>query len=158
MFSAQGDKNQYTEVEQLSALSSIAVLKDDFRHKILSHKGLNNIHEYANWQLAIDAVLDGSNAAIFFSDPGMQYFCATKGNDCNALTRVFMYQTMRSYLVLSKVESNKKLVQKLMIAAEQYKNTTEFAELSQQWLKQYESQPIRIPMHIENGVLNLWDQ
>ncbi|GAA0859478.1 substrate-binding periplasmic protein [Aliiglaciecola litoralis] len=156
VFSAIGEKDQFSGLSQLSALPSIAVLENDARHKILIQAKYPAIHAFATWSQAIESVTSGKSAAIFFSDPGMSYFCTTLGKDCNALKRVFMYRKIVSYLTMSKVESNPVLVDTLTKAAEEFKQSSQFNDTVAKWLDIYQSQPIA--MHMDNGVMNLWQQ
>ncbi|MEP4891381.1 MAG: transporter substrate-binding domain-containing protein [Aliiglaciecola sp.] len=143
-------------LEQLSEFDSIAVLENDVRHKILQAQNAKNVHVYSNWSDAIDSVVNKQSSAIFFSDAGMQYFCREQGKDCNQFERVFMYERTVTYLTLSKVGTNTELVNRLKSAANRYKHSDAFKLISKNWLKQYQNLPI--PMHMEDGVLNLWNK
>lgn len=156
VFSTLGEKDQFSTLSELIALPSIAVLENDARHKILINANYPAIHTYPSWGDAIEGLLSGKSAAIFFSDPGISYHCSLLGKDCKALKRVFMYQKIVSYLTMSKVESDETLVEALTQAAEEFKQSPQFNHLVAKWLNEYKSQPI--PMHLEKGVMNLWHQ
>lgn len=151
-----GSKDQFKNVSELARIPSIAVLKNDVRHKILSEAKMSNIKPFDTWQQAVESVVLGETDAIFLSDAGMQYFCRMSANDCKDLQRVFMYERMFSYLVLSKAQTDDQLAEKLKHAADRFKHSEGFTQLTRHWLKQYEDVPI--PMHMEDGVLNLWQQ
>ena len=156
VYSRHGSKDQYKNVDELASIPSIAVLNNDVRHKILLEAKMTNIVAYGSWQQAVDGVLSGKTDGIFLSDAGIQYFCRISANDCKDLRRVFMYERMFSYLVLSKVQTDTQLAERLKRAANRFKRSEGFSQLTQYWLKQYEDVPI--PMHMEDGVLNLWQQ
>lgn len=156
VFSVKGEKDQFSEISELIALDSIAVLENDVRHKILIDANYPRIHVYPTWEKAIDAVISGRSEAIFFSEPGIRYMCWSKGNDCNVLKRVFMYWKISSYLTMSKVNSDPVLVECLIKAAIEFKQSKLFEDLVTDWLVKYKTQPI--PMHLEQGVMNLWQQ
>ncbi|WP_353372744.1 transporter substrate-binding domain-containing protein [Aliiglaciecola sp. NS0011-25] len=156
VFSPQKIVRPLNNIEQLSTFDSIAVLENDVRHKLLQAQNAKNIQVYSSWSDAIDSVVSGESSAIFFSDSGVQYFCRVQGKDCNQFERVFLYEKTITYLTLSKVGSNPELVNRLKSAAEQYKDSDAFKTISKDWLKQYETLPI--PMHMEDGVLNLWNK
>ncbi|GAB5379423.1 MAG: ABC transporter substrate-binding protein [Aliiglaciecola sp.] len=149
-------KDHYQHLDELKNISSIAVLNNDVRHKILLNAKMTNIRPYESWQEAVDSVVNGQSEAIFLSDAGMQFFCEKSTNNCKELKRVFMYERMFSYLVLSKAETDEQLADRLKSAALRFKHSEEFTQLTRHWLKQYEELPI--PMHMEDGVLNLWQQ
>ncbi|GAB2684176.1 transporter substrate-binding domain-containing protein [Aliiglaciecola sp. 3_MG-2023] len=156
VYSSQKLASPLNNLEQLSEFDSIAVLENDVRHKILQAQNAKNIHAYTSWSEAIDSVVNEHSSAIFFSDAGMQYFCRVQGKGCSQLERVFMYEETVTYLTLSKLESSPELVNRLKNAAKQYKQSDAFKRISKYWLKQYENLPI--PMHMEEGVLNLWNK
>lgn len=156
VFGRNGAKDQFKRIEELQKLGFIAVLNNDVRHRILLDANITNVKPYESWQLALESVLTGDAEAIFLSDAGMQFFCKTSAKDCKDLRRVFMYERMQSYLVLSKGDTDKALAEKLKNAANRFKHSEGFLQLSHHWLKQYENVPI--PMHMEDGVLNLWQQ
>lgn len=151
-----GQKDQFKNLDELAQVPSIAVLNNDVRHKLLLDAKMTNIKPFDSWPQALEAVLSGETEAIFLSDAEVQYFCRMSAKDCNSLQRVFMYERMLSYLVLSKVQTDSDLAKKLKDAANRFKGSEHFSELTQYWLKQYENVPI--PMHMEDGVLNLWQQ
>ncbi|GAC13598.1 substrate-binding periplasmic protein [Aliiglaciecola lipolytica] len=154
VYSAKQLSQPIANIEQLNTFDSIAVLENDVRHQILLKQGAKNIHVYSTWSDAIEGLASGRSSAIFFSDVGMRYYCKVQGKDCNQFHRVFLYEKTISYLTLSKNGTDTKLANKLKSAAENYKKTAKFKEITEYWLKQYETLPI--PMHMEDGVLNLW--
>ena len=67
-----------------------------------------------------------------------------------------MYRKIFSYLTLSKVGTDESLVNKIKQAATSFKSSEKYQQIMHFWVEKYKSQPI--PMHIEKGVLNLWEQ
>lgn len=156
VFAIDVKKDQFKTMQELQSVGSIAVLEKDVRHKILIDANYPTIHAYPSWSEAIDGVNSGKSDAIFFSDPGIKHFCFVLGKDCKALGRVFMYQKISSYLTLSKTGTNEALVTTIKNAASSFKESKKYQEIVNFWLDKYKQQPI--PMHIEKGVLNLWDK
>lgn len=142
---------------QLDQLNSIAVLQGDVREKILNQYQIRGAKPYMSWQKAFDSLLRGRSQALFFSDAGMAFFCENAGTGCNDISRLLTYQRTQSYLVLSKPGTNPELVSKLTEAAKQFKASDDFKHMAQTWVKKYK-QEVTIPMHLEDGVLNLWNK
>jgi len=143
-------------INQLDVFEGISVLKNDARHNILRQNGLSNASSYENWGDALNSLLKGQSDAIFFSDAGISYFCEFSKADCSNLVRIFMYQKTSSYLVLSKLGTDPQLVEIMLKAAKDYKSSTEYKTISDFWLTKYRKE-VSIPMHIEDGTLNLWN-
>ena len=146
-----------TQFNQLSRLNHIAVLQGDVRQKILQENGIQGVAPYMSWQTAFDALLDDKAQAMFFSDAGLAFFCQQSQKSCQDIERVLMYQQTQSYLVLSKPGTDPHLVDKFTVAAAQYKASKDFKSMSQLWVNKYKKE-VPIPMHLENGVLNLWEK
>ena len=52
--------------------------------------------------------------------------------------------------------TDESLVNKIKQAATSFKSSEKYQQIMHFWVEKYKSQPI--PMHIEKGVLNLWEQ
>ena len=155
LFAKKSSNVKISSMSQLYRLKPISVLRDDVRHNILLQQNIANISAAASWQDALDLVLNDDAKAIFFSDAGIEFFCKKQINRCADLERVFIYQKTYSYLVLSKPGTDESLVEKLQIAAEKYKASAEFNNMANFWLARY-AKEVTIPMHLEDGTLNLW--
>lgn len=145
------------DISELESFEGISVLKNDARHNILRDNNLTNASVFENWGDAMDALLKGQSDAIFFSDAGVSYFCGILEANCNNLVRVFMYQKTSSYLVLSKLGTDPELVKRIVKAAKDYKSSPEYKSVSDYWITKYRKE-VAIPMHIEDGTLNLWNR
>ncbi len=146
---------QVAEMSQLAKLNSIAVLQGDVREKILNLYQIPGARPYKSWQKAFDSLLNGRAQALFFSDAGMAFFCENSGRQCGDIRRLMTYQRTQSYLVLSKPGTNPELVSKLTDAAKVFKASEEYNQMAKGWVEKYQ-QEVTIPMHLEDGVLNLW--
>lgn len=146
-----------SQMSQLTRIKSIAVLEGDVRQKILQQYNIPGIAPYFSWQNAFDALLDDKAEAMFFSDAGLSFFCQQTQKNCGLIKRLMMYQKTQSYLVLSKPGTDPELVDMFTSAASRFKASKDFKVMSQRWLKKYENE-VPIPMHLEDGVLNLWEK
>ncbi len=141
----------------LTAFRRVAVLENDVRHHILQRAGTNSIMTFPDWQKALSSVIEKNSDAIFFSDAGLAFYCSLDENDCSKLQRAMIYQKTESFLVLSKPGTDLALATRLKTAAKEYKQSVEYHQISQRWLAQYRKE-VPIPMHLDNGTLNLWQQ
>lgn len=148
---------KFNNIEQLSKLKHIAVLKGDVRQKILQEYQIPGVSPYESWQTAFDALLDGKAQAMFFSDAGLSFFCRQSKKSCSGIERVLMYQKTQSYLVLSKPGTDPDLVEKFTSAAAEYKASEEYKNMAKSWVARYKKE-VPVPMHLNNGVLNLWEK
>jgi polar amino acid transport system substrate-binding protein len=153
-------KSKHQKLHQLTQLASfgeVAVLENDFRQNILEKYNYIKVAPQNDWSSAIQALLNNKVAGVFFSDGGIEYFCSQNHWDCNDIDRVFTYQTVTTYLVMSKVDTQPSLVDKLTTAANTYKQSSDFQRLTQTWLTRYHNSG-EISMHEANGVINLWSK
>ena len=139
----------------LSQFESVIVLKGDAREKILLEAGLKNVLTFDYWPDGVEYFTQNSNTAIFFSDAGMRIYCKSISADCSSTTRIFGYDKRQSYLVVSKPGTDLRLVHKLKKASERFKASEEFQQMAEHWLNEY-SKTTDIPMHLDQGVVNLW--
>lgn len=160
VFALYAKKNKVGKITNLKSLggsSRVSVLDGDVRESILQEQKYPGIRAYPDWQAALDAVLNDQADTLFFSDAGVTYFCQLERNDCSGLERILIYQTTQSYLVLSKPGTRPDLVSTFLQAAKQYKQSEAFKQMSLAWLHKYQKE-VPIPMHLEDGVLNLWQK
>ncbi len=158
VYSVYTKKSFAESIENLSGLKTfqnISVLKNDARHNIMVKNGLANVSAFEDWGSAIGALLKGQADAIFFSDAGINYFCELPQHNCKDLVRVFLFQKTTSYLVMSKLGTDPNLVDVMMEAAKSYKSSSAYESVANQWITKYR-QELTMPLHIEDGTLNLW--
>jgi ABC-type amino acid transport substrate-binding protein len=148
--------NNITSIEQLPPQSQIAVLAGDFREQVIIDAGHIAIAS-ATWQIALQKFLTGEADYLFFSDGGVDVICLSIKESCADITRVFQYQLATTYLAISKHGTSQKLVKKLKAAAVNFKQTTQYAEIVDQWLTEFKQRNMP-KMHEENGIIKLWAQ
>ena len=155
---ALGSRHQpISKLEALADFGSIAVLENDFRQDMMAQLGYIKIAPYGSWADGIQALLNSQTEGLFFSDGGVEYLCKRHSWDCTGIHRVFTYQTVTTYLVMSKVKSQAGLVGLLTKAASTYKQSDDFQRLSKSWLARYRKNA-EISMHEQDGVINLWSE
>ncbi|MCC2618267.1 transporter substrate-binding domain-containing protein [Aestuariibacter halophilus] len=142
-------------LDDLPVLGDVGVLRGDVRAEILNRYKVPNVVEYNHWQQVVGSLLKQRVDSIFFSDAGLAYYCVQLNVQCDAVQRVFVYQQIQSYLVVSKPGTDPALVARLQEAAIQFKNSETYQGLVEHWLRIYRQQS-PFPMHEEDGVLNLW--
>ena len=160
MYGVYGHKGRASQVEKLSALnhySGVAVLSGDLRQQILRDAGVTNIRSFDYWPEALESFVNNPDEVIFFSDPGMRIYCKPLGNRCDKVVRIFDYDIKQTYLAISKPGTDMNLVKRIKQEAEAFKQTKEFEQLAIYWLDQY-SRTTDFPMHLDNGVINLWEK
>jgi polar amino acid transport system substrate-binding protein len=157
IYALRGRHKSINKFEALADFGPIAVLQNDFRQDIMAQHAYIKIAPYGTWADAIQALLNGQAQGLFFSDGGVEYFCKRNTLDCNDVQRVYTYQTVTTYLVMSKVNSKAGLVDKLSSAAVSYKQSDDFQRLTKSWLARYRKSA-EISMHQANGVINLWSK
>lgn len=143
------------DLSDFAQIASVSVLQNDARESLLERNGAKNIQATETWQQAVNKITNQEVDAIFFSDPGIQVYCANAVNNCGEIERVFMHQKIKSYLVMSKPGTDQDLVNNLFKAAQEYKSSDAFKTISNDWLAVY-AQETQIPMHLDDGTLNLW--
>ena len=148
------DKKFVKQKEDLNKVSPIGVLKNDFRHKVLLDQNIEGVMPFDDYDAAISELLSGKLNSLFFSDAGLRYFCFKQGADCSHLTLLYEYQTLTSYIALSK-GTDTQHIGKLKTAAAHFLRGAKFKEIQQRWLMKLRTQgPFKL--HIDHGVLNLW--
>lgn len=155
VYTKQTNTLSIDSIADLNQFKRISVLRGDVRHKIMQQYKIQGAHPFDDWTDALAALLRDDTEALFFSDAGMAYFCSELGHHCSGLKRIFTYQKTESYLVLSKPGTDLELVNKFAAAAKQFKASDDYQQMSKVWVEKYRKE-ITIPMHLEDGVLNLW--
>lgn len=151
---ATEDKKFVKRKEDLNKVSPIGVLKNDFRHKVLLDQNIEGVMPFDDYDAAVSELLSGKLSSLFFSDAGLRYFCFKQGADCSHFTLLYEYQTLTSYIALSK-GTDAQHIGKLKTAAAHFLRGAKFKEIQQRWLMKLRSQgPFKL--HIDHGVLNLW--
>lgn len=143
--------------EDIRRLNRIGVLKDDARHIKLKTIVPEKVSAYDSWQNTVSALFNDEVSAVFFSDAGLEIFCYRLKKDCEQLERIYTYQLTHSYLALSMPGTDPELAKTLTQAASQFKKSKKYTDMSHKWLAHYKNTQL-IPMHLANGVLNLWHQ
>jgi polar amino acid transport system substrate-binding protein len=155
LYAKKSKQIKINRLKDVSKFGRVGVLRDDARHELLANYVPSHISPFENWQQTMSALIDDKVSTIFFSDAGVEIFCVRLKTDCNQIERIYTYQLTQSYLALSKPGTRPELVEKLTEAASRFKNKQEYADLSAKWITHYKNTLV-IPMHLSNGVLNLW--
>lgn len=160
MFGIYAHQPSPVQVSGLAALDdyqNVVVLRGDMRETLLLKAGLKNVASFDYWPEAIRSFVTSKDSALFFSDPGLRFYCKKLAVDCQGVTRVFDYDVRQTYLAVSKNGTDSALIERLKKASREIKRSPEFERLGAQWLRTY-AETTEFPMHIDNGVLNLWEQ
>ncbi|MDP5041600.1 MAG: transporter substrate-binding domain-containing protein [Paraglaciecola sp.] len=143
-----------SDIEQLERNEKYAVLDGDYRIDVLQQAGINNIVKLQNWGQGVTALVNGEVKNVFLSSIGIQYFCHQLNLDCSQVKQRFVYRQVTSYLALSK-GSDMEMVTKLIEAAENYKRSAQYSQITQQWLTLYQQQN-GLHAHLDKDIINLW--
>jgi polar amino acid transport system substrate-binding protein len=157
LYAKKSNQIKMTRFEDIIGVGRVGVLRDDARHELLSSYIPNHISPFSDWQKTMSALLNNKVSAIFFSDAGVEIFCVRLKTDCKQIERIYTYQLTQSYLALSKTGTRPALAKNLTEAASRFKGTREYQQLSQKWINHYKN-TLAIPMHLSDGVLNLWNK
>ncbi len=138
----------------VNAVVPIGVLGSDFRHKVLLAENVNEVMPYDDYDTAVSDLRAGKLGSMFFSDAGLRYFCFKQSADCSHIKLLYQYDTLTSYIALSK-NSDAKHIAIFNTAAQRFLKSDKFSQIQQSWLLKLQEQgPFKL--HIKNGVLNLW--
>jgi hypothetical protein len=80
--------------------------------------------------------------------------CDNLQGGCKGLKKLFTYQKATTYLAMSKKGTNKRLVAKLRVAAESFKQSKDFDLLVTDWLEKFESKTT-LNMYEQDGIIVL---
>ena len=144
------------KAEKLSDLpkgSRIAVLKGDFRQDLVKDAGHVDVAE-ENWPAVVMQLINGEADYLFLSDGGINMICDNLQGGCKGVKKLFTYQKATTYLAMSKKGTNKRLVAKLMVAAESFKQSKDFDLLVTDWLEKFESKTT-LNMYEQDGIIVL---
>lgn len=156
LYAKKSNQIEMSNFADISKVGRVGVLRDDARHELLNNYIPNHISPFEDWQKAMSALFDDKVSAIFFSDAGVEIFCIRLQTNCEQIERIYTYQLTQSYLALSKPGTRPELARILLEAAKRFKQKQEYVDLSNRWITHYKNTLV-IPMHLSNGVLNLWN-
>ena len=143
-----------SNIADLTTVSPIGVFENDFRHKLLLAENVQNVASYKDYDLAVSDLISGQLSSLFFSDAGLRYFCFKQQADCSDMKILYQYDTLTSYIALSK-NTDTGHIKIMNDAAERFFKSQKFKQIQQSWLQKLRAQgPLKL--HIKNGVLNLW--
>ena len=117
-------------VSSLNQLSSIAVMRDDYRHELLRQANVSGVLAVNSWEQAIGTLLRDRVEGVLFSSAGVRLVCAQALMDCDELIPAYTTGTPVSYLVLPKTEGSEALALALTQAAERFRQTPAFRQLA----------------------------
>lgn len=113
----------------INDLSSVSVVRRDYREGILNQQHVVNVMSVNNWTQAVEAVLKERVEGVFYSQMGVALTCQQAQLDCSDLVQVLVWETAYSYVVLPKTPENSDLAARLTIAASEFKASDGFAKL-----------------------------
>ncbi|WP_051275585.1 substrate-binding periplasmic protein [Aestuariibacter salexigens] len=149
-------ENKFRVLSDVSEFGSVAVLKGDFREAILRAADID-VKTYPTWLDAVDALVEKQVDGLFFSDFGLVLFCRRLQKACSDLKRLYTYELVTTYLVMSKLDSSGSEVKHFQDAAKAFKATSDYQSIVDKWLTIYQQDQVG-PMHEANGVVNLWSK
>ncbi|WP_018984225.1 substrate-binding periplasmic protein [Salinimonas chungwhensis] len=137
----------------MSSIKTVAVQRDDFRHSIAQELGVETVVELSSWDHALQAVAKRRVDGFLFSPAGFKMLCYSNPAPCEQLVPFNTQRFFYNYLALGKLPGNEVLVSKLRIAAEQYKQSREYAALMKKTVQRYVDR--EFAASIQNKVLTL---
>lgn len=143
-------------LEQLPDNAVVAVLRNDFRGDIAREAGVHTL-AYDSWPEVVGALLQGDADYLFGSQFAVRLGCEQRNASCNEITRVYNYQAVETYVVLSKADTNPILAERLKRAAQQVKSSADFQRWASAWSQQVR-QRHNLEQHVDDGVVNLWNK
>ena len=121
---------------------------------VLLAENVQNVASYKDYDSAVSDLVSGQLSSLFFSDAGLRYFCFKQQADCSDMKILYQYDTLTSYIALSK-STDIGHIKIMNDAAERFFKSQNFMQIQQSWLEKLSAQgPLKL--HIKNGVLNLW--
>tara|TARA_R110000744_G_scaffold56656_11_gene119498 strand:+ start:3359 stop:4183 length:825 start_codon:yes stop_codon:yes gene_type:complete len=148
------NKGLVKQKTDLNKVSPIGVLKSDFRHKVLLKENIKGVMPFDDYSSAVSQLLTGKLKSLFFSDAGLRYYCFKQNADCSHIKLLYEYETLTSYIALSK-GTDTQHIGRLTEAATRFLRSPKFAQIQQRWLSDLQAQgPFKL--HVDHGVLNLW--
>lgn len=140
-------------IEGAAKWGSIAVLRDDYRHQILSDRNIENIMAFNRWPVAIQSLLRGRSTSLFFSDMGIILTCADQRLDCSSIKRIYTYDRSVSYLALKKNNALEPVYIALKKSAEEFKQSLAFEKLIDRYLNG--AHPAAKFLEIKDGIIQI---
>lgn len=140
-------------VEEASGWGSIAVLRGDYRHQFLKSQNTTNVMTFNRWPVAIQSLLIGRTASLFFSDLGLVLTCAEAQLNCSSIKRVFIHDQSVSYLALRKRKELEPVYHALKASAEEFKASAAFEQLTYLYLNS--KHPAAQYLEIHEGIVRI---